>query len=147
MDVTGPTNPPRDVELSVRSRLPPMVARPLLRSRPARRLHSAARKRPHAGRETPAGTNTGSVVFGAGLLHPRKVAEVSRGDERDSVATGDRGWRSRETNRVMRVPFTALAAPENRIMLSTNWLARPGVCCRTRGRVGYTGEILPALLG
>jgi hypothetical protein len=48
-----------------------------------------------------------------------------------------------ETNRVMRIPFTALADPDNRIKLR---LARASVCFRAGGRVGYTSEILAALL-
>jgi 8-oxo-dGTP pyrophosphatase MutT (NUDIX family) len=52
-----------------------------------------------------------------------------------------------ETNRVMRVPFTALADPDNRIMLSTN-LGWHGPAFVVDGAVvwGYTGEILAALL-
>jgi len=52
-----------------------------------------------------------------------------------------------ETNRVMRVPFTALAAPENRIMLSTSF-GWHGPAFILEGAVvwGYTGEILAALL-
>jgi 8-oxo-dGTP pyrophosphatase MutT (NUDIX family) len=52
-----------------------------------------------------------------------------------------------ETNRVMRVPFTALAAPENRIMLSTSF-GWHGPAFVVEGAVvwGYTGEILAALL-
>ena len=52
-----------------------------------------------------------------------------------------------ESRRVMRVPFTALADPENRIMLkNTLRLARPRI--RLDGVVvwGYTGEILATLL-
>ncbi len=52
-----------------------------------------------------------------------------------------------ETSRVMRVPFTALADPENRIMLRTRsgWHGRAFVL---DGVVvwGYTGEILATLL-
>jgi 8-oxo-dGTP pyrophosphatase MutT (NUDIX family) len=52
-----------------------------------------------------------------------------------------------ETSRVMRVPFTALADPENRIMLRTRsgWRGRAFVL---DGVVvwGYTGEILATLL-
>ena len=52
-----------------------------------------------------------------------------------------------ETNRVMRVPFTALAAPENRIMLSTSF-GWHGPAFVLDGAVvwGYTGEIIAALL-
>jgi 8-oxo-dGTP pyrophosphatase MutT (NUDIX family) len=52
-----------------------------------------------------------------------------------------------ETNRVMRVPFAALAAPENRIMLSTSF-GWHGPAFVVEGAVvwGYTGEILAALL-
>ena len=35
-----------------------------------------------------------NVVFGARLPHPHQVAEVSRGQDRDAVTTGDRGRRS-----------------------------------------------------
>jgi 8-oxo-dGTP pyrophosphatase MutT (NUDIX family) len=52
-----------------------------------------------------------------------------------------------ETNRVMRVPFTELADPDNRIMLSTSfgWY---GPAFVLDGAVvwGYTGEIVAALL-
>jgi 8-oxo-dGTP pyrophosphatase MutT (NUDIX family) len=52
-----------------------------------------------------------------------------------------------ETNRVMRIPFTALADPENRIMLSTRF-GWHGPAFVLDGAVvwGYTGEILAALL-
>jgi hypothetical protein len=40
---------------------------------------------------SPLRTSTSSVVGGAGLLHPRDVAEVGRGQDRDAVAMGDRG--------------------------------------------------------
>ena len=52
-----------------------------------------------------------------------------------------------ETNRVMRVPFTALADPDKRIMLSTSFGWR-GPAFVLEGAVvwGYTGEILAALL-
>ena len=52
-----------------------------------------------------------------------------------------------ETQRVMRVPFTALADPENRIMLSTRF-GWQGPAFVLDGAVvwGYTGEILAALL-
>ena len=52
-----------------------------------------------------------------------------------------------ETNRVMRVPFTALADPDNRIMLSTSF-GWHGPAFVIQGAVvwGYTGEILAALL-
>ena len=52
-----------------------------------------------------------------------------------------------ETHRVMRVPFTALADPENRIMLSTRF-GWHGPAFVLDGAVvwGYTGEILAALL-
>jgi 8-oxo-dGTP pyrophosphatase MutT (NUDIX family) len=52
-----------------------------------------------------------------------------------------------ETNRVMRIPFTALADPENRIMLSTRFGWR-GPAFVLDGAVvwGYTGEVLAALL-
>jgi 8-oxo-dGTP pyrophosphatase MutT (NUDIX family) len=52
-----------------------------------------------------------------------------------------------ETSRVMRVPFTALAAPENRIMLRTTF-GWHGPAFVLDGAVvwGYTGEILAALL-
>jgi 8-oxo-dGTP pyrophosphatase MutT (NUDIX family) len=52
-----------------------------------------------------------------------------------------------ETDRVMRIPFTALADPENRIMLSTRF-GWHGPAFVVDGAVvwGYTGEILAALL-
>jgi 8-oxo-dGTP pyrophosphatase MutT (NUDIX family) len=52
-----------------------------------------------------------------------------------------------ETNRVMRIPFTALADPDNRIMLSTHF-GWHGPAFVLDGAVvwGYTGEILAALL-
>ena len=52
-----------------------------------------------------------------------------------------------ETSRVMRVPFAALADPENRIMLSTRF-GWHGPAFVLDGAVvwGYTGEILGALL-
>ena len=52
-----------------------------------------------------------------------------------------------ETNRVMRVPFTVLADPGNRIMLSTSF-GWHGPAFVVDGAVvwGYTGEILAALL-
>jgi 8-oxo-dGTP pyrophosphatase MutT (NUDIX family) len=52
-----------------------------------------------------------------------------------------------ETNRVMRVPFTALADPDKRIMLSTSF-GWHGPAFVVDGAVvwGYTGEILAALL-
>jgi 8-oxo-dGTP pyrophosphatase MutT (NUDIX family) len=52
-----------------------------------------------------------------------------------------------ETNRVMRVPFTALADPDNRIVLSTS-LGWHGPAFVLDGGVAwrYTGEILAALL-
>ena len=52
-----------------------------------------------------------------------------------------------ETSRVMRVPFTALADPENRVMLSTRF-GWHGPAFVLEGAVvwGYTGEILAALL-
>ena len=52
-----------------------------------------------------------------------------------------------ETDRVMRVPFTALADPDNRIMLSTSF-GWHGPAFVLDGAVvwGYTGEILAALL-
>ena len=52
-----------------------------------------------------------------------------------------------ETNRVMRIPFTALADPDNRIMLSTRF-GWHGPAFVLDGAVvwGYTGEILAALL-
>jgi 8-oxo-dGTP pyrophosphatase MutT (NUDIX family) len=52
-----------------------------------------------------------------------------------------------ETNRVMRVPFSTLADPENRIMLSTSfgWHGPAFVLDRAVAW-GYTGEILAALL-
>jgi 8-oxo-dGTP pyrophosphatase MutT (NUDIX family) len=52
-----------------------------------------------------------------------------------------------ETNRVMRVPFSALADPDNRIMLSTSF-GWHGPAFVLDGAVvwGYTGEILAALL-
>lgn len=60
-----------------------------------------------------------------------------------SVSAIDAG----ETNRVMRVPFTALADPDNRIMLSTGF-GWHGPAFRLDGAViwGYTGEILASLL-
>jgi len=39
-------------------------------------------------------SGTSNVVFGAGRLHPPEVAEVSRGQDRDAVGTGDCGRRS-----------------------------------------------------
>jgi len=53
----------------------------------------------------------------------------------------------RETNRVMRVPFTALADPDNRIMLTTS-LGWHGPAFVVAGAVvwGYTSEILAALV-
>jgi 8-oxo-dGTP pyrophosphatase MutT (NUDIX family) len=53
----------------------------------------------------------------------------------------------RETNRVMRVPFSTLADPENRIMLRTSF-GWHGPAFVLDGAVvwGYTGEILAALL-
>jgi 8-oxo-dGTP pyrophosphatase MutT (NUDIX family) len=53
----------------------------------------------------------------------------------------------RGTNRVLRIPFTALADPENRIMLSTrlSWYGPAFVLDRIVVW-GYTGEILAALL-
>jgi 8-oxo-dGTP pyrophosphatase MutT (NUDIX family) len=52
-----------------------------------------------------------------------------------------------ETSRVMRVPFAALAAPENRIMLSTSFGWHGPAFVLERAVVwGYTGEILAALL-
>ena len=52
-----------------------------------------------------------------------------------------------ETSRVMRVPFTALADPDNRIMLSTRFGWRGPAFVFERAVVwGYTGEILAALL-
>jgi 8-oxo-dGTP pyrophosphatase MutT (NUDIX family) len=53
----------------------------------------------------------------------------------------------RETNRVMRVPFSTLAEPDNRIMLRTT-LGWQGPAFVLDGAVvwGYTGEILAALL-
>lgn len=52
-----------------------------------------------------------------------------------------------ETSRVMRMPFTALADPDNRIMLSTRF-GWHGPAFVLDGAVvwGYTGEILAALL-
>jgi 8-oxo-dGTP pyrophosphatase MutT (NUDIX family) len=52
-----------------------------------------------------------------------------------------------ETSRVMRVPFAALADPDNRIMLSTSF-GWHGPAFVLDGAVvwGYTGEILAALL-
>jgi 8-oxo-dGTP pyrophosphatase MutT (NUDIX family) len=52
-----------------------------------------------------------------------------------------------ETTRVMRVPFSALADPDNRIMLSTSF-GWHGPAFVLDGAVawGYTGEILAALL-
>jgi 8-oxo-dGTP pyrophosphatase MutT (NUDIX family) len=52
-----------------------------------------------------------------------------------------------ETDRVMRVPFTALADPDNRIMLSTSF-GWHGPAFVLDGAVvwGYTGEILAALI-
>ncbi len=52
-----------------------------------------------------------------------------------------------ETDRVMRIPFTALADPNNRIMLSTRF-GWHGPAFLLDGAVvwGYTGEILAALL-
>jgi 8-oxo-dGTP pyrophosphatase MutT (NUDIX family) len=52
-----------------------------------------------------------------------------------------------ETNRVMRVPFTVLADPDHRIMLSTGF-GWHGPAFVLDGAVvwGYTGEILAALL-
>ena len=52
-----------------------------------------------------------------------------------------------ETDRVMRVPLTALADPDNRIMLTTGWGWR-GPAFLFDGAViwGYTGEILASLL-
>jgi 8-oxo-dGTP pyrophosphatase MutT (NUDIX family) len=52
-----------------------------------------------------------------------------------------------ETSRVMRVPFSALADPDNRIMLSTRF-GWHGPAFVVDGAVvwGYTGEILAALL-
>ena len=52
-----------------------------------------------------------------------------------------------ETDRVMRVPFAALADPDNRVMLSTRFGWR-GPAFVLDGAVvwGYTGEILAALL-
>ena len=52
-----------------------------------------------------------------------------------------------ETSRVMRIPFTALADPENRVMLSTRF-GWHGPAFVLDGTVvwGYTGEILAALL-
>jgi 8-oxo-dGTP pyrophosphatase MutT (NUDIX family) len=52
-----------------------------------------------------------------------------------------------ETDRVMRVPFTSLADPDNRIMLSTSFGWR-GPAFVLDGAVvwGYTGEILAALI-
>jgi 8-oxo-dGTP pyrophosphatase MutT (NUDIX family) len=52
-----------------------------------------------------------------------------------------------ETDRVMRVPFTALADPDNRITLSTSFGWRGPAFVLDRAVVwGYTGEILAALL-
>ncbi|HEY1515205.1 MAG TPA: CoA pyrophosphatase [Solirubrobacteraceae bacterium] len=52
-----------------------------------------------------------------------------------------------ETSRVMRIPFTALADPENRVMLSTHFGWRGPAFVLDRIVVwGYTGEILAALL-
>lgn len=52
-----------------------------------------------------------------------------------------------ETDRVMRIPFTALADPENRIMLSTRFGWQGPAFVLDRAVVwGYTGEILAALL-
>jgi 8-oxo-dGTP pyrophosphatase MutT (NUDIX family) len=52
-----------------------------------------------------------------------------------------------ETDRVMRVPFTALADPDNRIMLSTSFGWHGPAFVLDRAVVwGYTGEILAALL-
>ena len=52
-----------------------------------------------------------------------------------------------ETNRVMRVPLGALAAPENRIMLKTSFGWHGPAFVLERAVVwGYTGEILAALL-
>jgi 8-oxo-dGTP pyrophosphatase MutT (NUDIX family) len=53
----------------------------------------------------------------------------------------------RETDRVMRIPFTGLANPENRIMLTTRF-GWHGPAFVLEGAVvwGYTGEILSALL-
>jgi 8-oxo-dGTP pyrophosphatase MutT (NUDIX family) len=52
-----------------------------------------------------------------------------------------------ETSRVMRIPFTALADPENRIMLSTRFGWHGPAFVLDRAVVwGYTGEILAALL-
>ena len=54
---------------------------------------------------------------------------------------------SGETNRVMRVPFSALADPDNRIMLSTSFGWHGPAFVLDRAVVwGYTGEILAALL-
>jgi 8-oxo-dGTP pyrophosphatase MutT (NUDIX family) len=52
-----------------------------------------------------------------------------------------------ETSRVMRVPFTALADPDNRIMLGTRfgWHG-PAFVLDAAVVWGYTGEILAALL-
>ena len=52
-----------------------------------------------------------------------------------------------ETDRVMRIPFTAMADPDNRIMLSTRF-GWHGPAFVLDGAVvwGYTGEILAALL-
>jgi 8-oxo-dGTP pyrophosphatase MutT (NUDIX family) len=52
-----------------------------------------------------------------------------------------------ETSRVMRVPLTALAAPEHRVMISTSFGWR-GPAFVLEGAVvwGYTGETLAALL-
>jgi hypothetical protein len=52
-----------------------------------------------------------------------------------------------ETERVMRIPFTALADPDNRIMLSTRFGWHGPAFVLDRAVVwGYTGEILAALL-
>ncbi len=52
-----------------------------------------------------------------------------------------------ETDRVMRIPFSALADPDNRIMLSTSF-GWHGPAFVLDGAVvwGYTGEVLAALL-
>ena len=52
-----------------------------------------------------------------------------------------------ETSRVMRIPFSALADPAHRVMLSTRFGWRGPAFVLDRAVVwGYTGEILAALL-
>ncbi len=103
-------------------------------------------------REAAEETGLGPAFVEPLILLPRLHIPTSRFDVTGVLAH----WRAPspvsaidpgETKRVMRIPFTALADPGNRIMLSTSfgWHGPAFVVC---GAVvwGYTGEILAAML-